>query len=183
MKGASRTEQRGEGSWRDDFCGSEAARAIHEACRMTNRTLILTVSNRAAMIPVWVSASVKVVGELLPAVHAMFDRGEWHQTEFPRNPQLTEGMTQDSLGAFKAFLPGELRAILERLEMHVLRCGGLGRLASLCGQATVERVLKDETHLEGFLDLCERFDAEILPNGPGTQQRAGLIAVAQPNDT
>jgi ubiquinone/menaquinone biosynthesis C-methylase UbiE len=162
------------------FCGSQAERAIREACRVTRQTLILTVSNRAAMIPVWVTASVKVVGELLPAVYAMFDHGEWHQEQFPQNPQLSEGMTQDYMGAFRAFLPDELRATLEQLGMRVLRCGGLGTLANLCGQATVERVLEDKTLLEPFLDLRERFDAKVLPNGPGTRQRAGLIAVAQP---
>jgi SAM-dependent methyltransferase len=162
------------------FCGSDAERAIREACRVTRRTLILTVSNRVAMIPVWLSASVKVAGGLLPALCAMFDQGEWHQTQFPQNPELSAGMTQDYMGAFKAFLPDELQAILERVGMRVLRCSGLGTLASLCGQATVERVLEDEALLEAFLDLCERFDAEILPNGPGTRQRAGLIAVAQP---
>jgi hypothetical protein len=89
-------------------------------------------------------------------------------------------MTQDYMGAFRAFLPDELRATLEQLGMRVLRCGGLGTLANLCGQATVERVLEDKTLLEPFLDLRERFDAKVLPNGPGTRQRAGLIAVAQP---
>jgi SAM-dependent methyltransferase len=165
------------------FCGPEAEQAIREACRVTKRTLILTVSNRAATIPFWVSASVKVAGELLPAVHAMVARGEWHQGQFPENPQLSAGMTQDYMGALKAFLPDELRAILERLGMRVVRCGGLGTLASLCGMATVERVLGDEALLEAFLDLCEHFDAKILPNGPGTRQRAGLIAVGQPQGT
>jgi SAM-dependent methyltransferase len=164
------------------FCGSEAQQAIREACRVTKGCLILTVSHRAAMIPVWLSASLKVTGEVLPAVHAMFDRGEWHQMQFPRNPQLSAGMTQDYMGAFKAFLPDELQETLEHLGMRVLRCGGLGTLAHLCRKATVEHVLEDETTLEVFLDLCERFDAEILPNGPGTRQRAGLIAVAQPTD-
>jgi hypothetical protein len=92
-------------------------------------------------------------------------------------------MTQDYMGAFKAFMPDELWLILERLGMRVLRCSGLGTLANLCGKKTVERVLEDETRLEAFLDLCERFDAEILPNGPGTRQRAGLLAVAEPADT
>lgn len=162
------------------FCGSEAERALGEVCRVTRRTLIVAVSNRVAQIPIWVAASVQVAGELLPAVHAMVGRGEWHQDQFSGNPQLSEGMTQDYMGAFKAFLPDELHEILESLRMHVVRCRALGTLANLCGQQSVERILDDEALLEDFLDLCERFDTEILPRGPGTRQRAGLIAVEKP---
>ena len=92
-------------------------------------------------------------------------------------------MTQDYFGAFKAYLPGELKEILERAGMRVLRIGGLGSLAYLCGQEAVERVSADEALLQTFLDFCERFDNEILPEGPGTRQRAGLIAVAEPQET
>ena len=63
--------------------------------------------------------------------------------------------------------------------MRVLRVGGLGSLANLCGKETVERVLKNEDLFQEFLDLCEYFDREILPHGPGTRQRSGMIAVAE----
>lgn len=164
------------------FCGSEASQAIHETCRVTKRTLILTASNRVAMVPVWVSVSVKAIGEVVPAVYAMFERGEWHQSQFLQNEQLSKGMTQDYMGAFKAFLPDELRSILKQQGMRVVRCGGLGTLARLCGKETVKQALEDKTLFKTFLDLCERFDTEILPEGPGTRQRAGLIAVAKPAD-
>ena len=39
-------------------------------------------------------------------------------------------------------------------------------------------MLKEETLFQEFLELCERFDREILPEGLGTR-RAGLIAVAE----
>jgi hypothetical protein len=64
--------------------------------------------------------------------------------------------------------------------MRVLRCGGLGSLALLCGGETIERVRGDKRLFEQFVELCERFDLEIMSEGPGTRQRAGLIAVAQP---
>ena len=35
---------------------------------------------------------------------------------------------------------------------------------------------------QDFVDLCERFDLEVLPDGPGSKQRAGLIAVAVPGE-
>jgi SAM-dependent methyltransferase len=161
------------------FCGSEAERALQESCRLTRRTLVVTVANRAAMVPIWAGASLAVAGRFPPAVYAMAERGEWHQEQFPENPLLAKGMTQDYMGAFKAFLPGELRGLLEAAGLRVLRVGGLGSLAFLCGQDTVERVLADEDLFEEFVDICERYDREILPGGPGTRQRAGLIAVAE----
>ena len=129
------------------FCGSLAEQALREACRVTRKTLILTVSHRAWMIPIWVSASVKVAGRLLPAVGAMFDRGEWHQDQFPENPLLSRGVTQNYFPGFRAFLPVELRTLLEEAGMRVLRCGGLGTLANFCGPEAVERVCQDEALL------------------------------------
>jgi len=162
------------------FCGSLADQTLREACRVTRETLILTVSHRAWMIPIWISASVKVAGRILPAVEAMFDRGEWHQEQFPDNPLLSKGVTQDYFPGFRAFQPGELRTLLEEAGMRVLRCGGLGTLANFCGPEAVEQVCLNEALFQDFVDLCERFDWEVLPDGPGTRQRAGLIAVAVP---
>ncbi len=164
------------------FCGSEAEQAILESCRVACKRLIVTVTNRALMIPVFCSASLQVSGGFMDGLFAMWERGEWHQDQLPDNALLSKGMTQDYCGALKAFLPGELRAILEQAGMRVLRCGGLGSLALLCGRETVETVQKDQHLFDQFLDLCERFDREILPNGPGTRQRAGLIAVAEPGE-
>jgi len=161
------------------FCGSEAERAIFESCRVTKKKLIITVSHRAWMVPVWLASSLEVAGRFLPAVYAMFEQGEWHQEQFPENPLLAKGATQDYFGAFKAFLPSEIRTLLEQAGMRVLRVGGLGSLANLCGEELIKRVRKDEALFQEFLELCERFDKEILPEGPGTRQRAGLIAVAE----
>jgi len=92
---------------------------------------------------------------------------------------MSKGVRQDYFGVFRAFSPRELRGILEEAGMNVVRIGGLGSLANFCGKGVVERVLADETLLDEFLDLCDRFDREILPGGPGTVQRAGLVAVAE----
>jgi hypothetical protein len=108
----------------------------------------------------------------------MTERGEWHQEEFPENASLAKGLTQDYLGAMKAFLPGELREILEGEGMKVLRCGGLGSLARMCGEQPLQNAMADEELFGKFLDLCEWYDRNILPHGPGTRLRAGLIAIA-----
>lgn len=162
------------------FCGSAAEKAILESCRLTRKTLIATVTNRALMITVLCAQGLQRTGHFVSALDAMWEHGEWHQDQFPDNPLLTKGMTQDYCGAIKAFLPCELRRILEGAGMRVLRCGGLGSLALLCGGETIERVRGDKRLFEQFVELCERFDLEIMSEGPGTRQRAGLIAVAQP---
>ena len=160
------------------FSGSEAERAVLESCRVTGAKLIIAVSHRAWMIPIWAEASLTVAEKILPAVYAMLDRGEWYQEEFPENAM----MSKRYFGTFRAFLPGELRGILEGAGLRVLRVGGLGSLANLCGKEAVGRALENEGLLQEFLDLCERFDREILPDGPGTRQRAGLIAVGERGD-
>jgi len=160
------------------FSGSKAIMAIQETCRVARRKVILTVSHQAQMAASWVGWSLARTGRIAPAAQAMIDRGEWHQDQFPGNEVLTAGLTQNYMGALKAFLPGELTGILEGEGMQVLRCGGLGSLAGLCDRETIIGVSKDGALLESFLDICERFDAKILPSGPGTRLRAGLIAVA-----
>jgi hypothetical protein len=141
--------------------------------------VILTVSHQAQMIAVWTNSSLAKTGELIAAVDAMTNHGEWHQEQFPDNKVLAEGVTQNYFGPLKAFLPNELRKILEGEGMRILRCGGIGSLAGLCDPQALLRAAGDSALLESFLSLCEQFDSQILPDGPGTRQRAGLIAVAQ----
>lgn len=163
------------------FSGSMAEAVILESCRVTRKKLLVTVSHRARLFPLVVLASLQVTGQLVPAVYTMLETGDWNQDQYPENPILTKGMTQDYMPSLKAFLPDDLRGILEHAGMQVIRCGGLGTLADFCKEETIKLLLekKDEKLFEDFLDLCERFDQEILPDGPGTWQRAGLIAVAE----
>jgi SAM-dependent methyltransferase len=164
------------------FSGSKAVRSIQETCRIAKSKVILTVSHQAQMTAAWVGSSLSRTGQLGPAVDAMIERGEWHQEQFPGNEVLAEGLTQNYLGSLKAFLPAELRTILEGAGMRVLRCGGIGSLAGLCDQGVLQRVTNDVVLMDSFLSVCQRFDMEILPEGPGTRQRAGLLAVAQHPD-
>ena len=162
------------------FCGAYAEQALAESCRVTKKVLMLSVSHKAWMVPVWVKSSLAETGRLVPAAWEMFCRGRWEQDQFPENALLARGATQDYFGVLRAFLPNELRSLLEANGMRLLRIGGLGSLANLCGPETVRQALQDEALLAEFLDVCERYDKEVLPEGPGTRQRAGLLAVAEP---
>jgi hypothetical protein len=126
-----------------------------------------------------VSSSLRVAGKFLPAIEPMMESGSWNQDQFPENKLLAQGITQDFFPPTKAFLPSELRTIIETSGMKILRLGGLGSLSGLCRPGTAQRILEQEPLLEEFLDLCERFDKEIMSDGPGTQERAGLIAAGK----
>jgi ubiquinone/menaquinone biosynthesis C-methylase UbiE len=165
------------------FCGSQALQALQESCRVCRRKLIVTVSHRAQMAAVLVNSSIKVLGHVGGAAKCMLEKGEWHQDQFAENTILSTGMAQNYMGPLRAFLPYELRQFLNEHGMKILRCGGLGSLAYFCGSESIEAVLKDEHQFQKFLDYCEYYDLEVLPDGPGTRQRAGLIAVAEVHGT
>ncbi len=162
------------------FAGGQYQRAIAEACRVTRKRLIVTVSQRAWMVVAWLQASLAVSGKILPGVYEMLEQGSWQQERHPENAAMSKGCTSDYFGAFQAFLRGDLRVLLEQAGMHVLDCRGLGSLANFVGEKALRRAMESEAVFEEFLDLCERFDEQMLPDGPGTSARAGLIAVASP---
>jgi ubiquinone/menaquinone biosynthesis C-methylase UbiE len=161
------------------FCGEAAEPAIQEACRVTKSKLIIAVTHRGRMIPRWIDTTIQGLDRFSKAVDEMVYHGRWHQAQYPENALLSKGATDDYLGAINAFLPKELKEILQQTGMQVLRCGGLGSLASQCHPETIQRIIEKKELLEKFLEICEYYDREVLEEGPGTRQRAGLIAVAQ----
>lgn len=162
------------------FSGAQAKTALNESCRVTGKTIIMTVFHRARMIQVVADASLKATGKLLPAVQEMINTGTWDQKQFPDNILLAKGCTQDYFGILKAFTPAELREILEGAGMHILRLGGFGTISEHTNKETLEKFENDKTLFNEFLDIAEQFDKEVFPEGKGTRNRCGLIAVAEP---
>lgn len=157
------------------FCGKDAKRSVKETCRISRKKLILTVSNKAWMIPAWVAATFPKFGKVVPAVKAMVEEGFWHYDQHPHNKKIVPGY----FGTLQAFLPSELAALINANGFKVKVCRGLGSLANLAGKDTVDAARKNRRAMEAFLDLCEDFDRNVMPCGPGTKQRAGLIAVGE----
>jgi SAM-dependent methyltransferase len=164
------------------FSGEEAGDALRESCRLARKKLIVTTSNRGRILSVWAEESIKALGRLVPNVYEMLERGRWEQEQFTENAALAKGCRQDRFGPFKSFLFDEVRAFLEKAGMRILRLTGLGSLSCLCSRETIDRVVADKRLLAEFVLLCERFDLEVLPYGPGSRARAGIIAVAEPAD-
>jgi ubiquinone/menaquinone biosynthesis C-methylase UbiE len=156
------------------FCGSAAEKAIAESCRVAKKTAILTVSNRAWMVPIWLSESINKLGRIVPAVYEMMQSGFWHKEQYPENDGLVSGY----IGTLKAFLPEEFRTAICRNGMKVVELRAIGSLANLSADA-LPKVLNDTQLLNAFVDLCEEYDTAVDSSGPGTKQRAGLLAVAQ----
>lgn len=161
------------------FCGAGAEQAIRESCRVAGRKVILSVSNRVLMAALWVQASLAETGTILPCAYEMMDKGIWRPDQFPENALLMKENTMNYFPPLKAFLVSELRMVLEGCGMHVLRCGGIGSLAGLAGPEVVKRARENVSIFAEFLDICECYDREIAPEGPGTRERAGLLAVAE----
>ncbi len=157
------------------FCGKDANKSIKETCRICRKKLIITASNKAWLIPVWVATTFPKFKKIVPAVKSMIKDGFWHYDQHPHNKQIVPGY----FGTLKAFLPSELAGLIKASGFNVQTCHGLGSLANLTGKDTVDFVKQNPRARETFLDLCEEFDKKIMPNGPGTKQRAGLIAIAK----
>jgi ubiquinone/menaquinone biosynthesis C-methylase UbiE len=160
-------------------CGSHAERAIFESARVAKKKLIITVAHKAWGTSLWLAASLASAGRFLPSVQEMLGKGQWHRDQFAENAILTKELPYRVL---KAFVPAELKKILEQAGMAVLRAGGLGSLHGLCQEKISEHVFEDESLYQQYLEICERFDKEILVDGPGTQNDTGLIAVAERAD-
>jgi ubiquinone/menaquinone biosynthesis C-methylase UbiE len=156
------------------FCGSAAERAIGETCRVALKKTIVAVSNTAWMIPVLLMDSVESAGHFIPAVYEIVEEGFWHRYQFPEN----ELIIKEYFGTLKSFLPNELKAQIETNGLIVSEVRAVGSLANLSAKV-VDKILKDPHLLEKFLNLCEDYDTRVDPMGPGTRQRAGLIAIAR----
>ncbi len=67
---------------------------------------------------------------------------------------------------------------IQGLGLRVVRCTGLGSLAGLIEQERVQAICASDTFDE-FIRYCERFDIELLPDGPGPRHER--VSLPWPN--
>ncbi len=159
------------------FSGREANRAIQESCRLARRTVLVTTSNRASLAAGWVGESL-AGGRMLPAVDSMFNEGWWDPDEFESNCVFVQGRPMNWIPPLRAYNRQELMDRLKANGFRVIRAGGLGSLANLLGCDRLAGLHDNDPLWRQFIAVCDRFDQEIMPDGPGTWERAGLIGVA-----
>ncbi len=159
------------------FAGKNANRSVDESCRVAGKRLIITASHRPNLVAGWADMSLATTGSLLPAVTSMFERGWWDQDEFESNSLLTRGFTTDWLPPLQAFMRKELADRVAADGLTVLRAGAVGSLANILPPERLVGLQDKPSLWQEFIQLCDRFDRELMPDGPGSWQRAGLMVV------
>lgn len=164
------------------FSGKDADKVIAESCRVTKNKLLVSVSNKACMIATWLNFSINQYDSITPAVYEMLENGYWDINQFDTNKEIGENFFP--IESFKAFSPEELKTKLEENKMEVRFSRSLGSLSHLYllhlyRQKPNELQSSNIDSSEEFIDLCEKFDIDVMPNGPGSFRRAGVIALAE----
>jgi SAM-dependent methyltransferase len=85
----------------------------------------------------------------------------------------------EPLEGVRGFTAADLRRAIEAEGLTVARAGGIGSLASLCGPEHLRALAAAAARFQAFLDRCEAFDRDVLPDGPGTPDDTGLLAIAE----
>ncbi len=163
------------------FSGNGYGRVISESCRVAKNKLLVSASNKGCMTATWLNYSMNLHNCITPSVMEMIKTGLWNKDQYEENKKISECFKVDS---FKAFTPDELKNDLEQNGVKVEFSRSIGSLTHLY-LLHLYRQLPGNSHSvtlsrnEDFIDLCERFDIEVMPNGPGSFRRAGVIALAK----
>lgn len=162
------------------FSGRNADAVLAEACRVGKR-LLLSVSSKSCMAATWLNYSLSKLGYIHPSVKAMMETGLFVRSDYPDGEALT------AIPELKAYDPQELSQALKSHGMQVLECRTIGSLTHLYllhlyrqnPPEKVHQLLNQQSQDPAFLELCDYYDRQVLPQGMGSFRRAGLFAAAE----
>ena len=164
------------------FSGSKANRVISEICRV-GKKIMLSVSSKSCMTATWLNYSMSKLNKIHPSVKDMMNTGYFNKANYEDADELTD------IEELKAYDADELRAVLEKCGMDVLECRSIGSLTHLYlmhlyrqyPYETVRRKMDEISNDPDFVELCDCFDKNVMPEGMGSFRRAGIFAVAAKN--
>ncbi|MBX7222783.1 MAG: class I SAM-dependent methyltransferase [Blastocatellia bacterium] len=159
--------------------GTGAEQVIFESCRVARRKVIFSAANHARMVSELAEVSINTTEKLLPSVFHLLQHGEWRVQQFQENALLAELFP---FLALKVFLPEDLGQLVKHAGFKIIRATALGTLAHLISPETRQRIEANPELLQQFLELCDNYDREIMPHGPGSPDDTGLIVVAERPD-
>lgn len=162
------------------FSGSDSQTVLSEACRV-GKKILLSVSNKSCMVATWLNYSLSKLGHIHPSVKDMMETGLFVRSDYPDGEKLT------AIPELKAYEPQELSQALKSNGMQVLECRTIGSLTHLYllhlyrqnPPEEVHQLLNQQSQDPAFLELCDYYDRQVMPQGMGSFRRAGLFAAAE----
>jgi len=114
-------------------------------------------------------------------VKQMMETGYFCKRDYEDADALTD------INELKAYGIDELRGVLQENGMRVLDCRSIGSLTHLYlmhlyrqhpAEIVREKINVISENVE-FLEMCDYFDRNVMPEGMGSFRRAGILAIAE----
>ena len=162
------------------FSGRNANKVISEICRV-GRKVMLSVSSKSCMTATWLNYSLTKLNRIHSSVKAMMTTGYFSKSDYEDADELT------SISELNAYDVAELRELLQDNGMHVMECRSIGSLTHLYLIHLYRQYPAEEVHdwinaISGdqeFLEICDYYDRNVMPEGMGSFRRAGILAIAE----
>lgn len=162
------------------FSGRNANKVISEICRVGKKAM-LSVSNKSCMTATWLNYSLSKLNRIHPSVWRMMETGCFCKDDYEDADALTD------INEFKAYSVDELKSVLRENGMSVPECRSIGSLTHLYlmhlyrqypAEIVHEKITAISDNAE-FLEMCDYFDRNVMPDGMGSFRRAGIFAIAE----
>lgn len=161
------------------FSGRNADKVLSEIIR-TGKRILVSASNKGCMSATWPNYSLSKGKGIHPSVRDMLEKGFFDKADYEDADELT------AIKELKAYTPKELREILEKSGLEVKECRSIGSLTHLYlmhlyrayPEAEVNKKINEISRDPEFIELCDYYDRFVMPEGPGSFRRAGVIAAA-----
>lgn len=161
------------------FSGRNADKVISEIIR-TGKKILISASNKGCMSATWLNYSISRKNAIHPSVRDMLEKGFFDKEDYEDAEELT------AIKELKAYTPKELRELLEDKGLEVRECRSVGSLTHLYlmhlyrafPESEVNKKINEISKDPEFIELCDYFDRYVMPEGPGSFRRAGVIAAA-----
>lgn len=157
----------------------EEKRALGELCRVTGKTLIVSVVNRLGQLPVALALEARFRKNFALSWKFLRD-GNWdHPPLFQAMEERVPFLARFLFPPLHAFLPEELVDGVEAFGLRVRRVVATGSLARLLPKRTLRTIMRNPKLYEEFLELSRFYDAQFEVLGVGSRVASGLLVVAQ----
>lgn len=162
------------------FSGRNANSVISEICRV-GKKVMLSVSSKSCMTATWLNYSLTKLNRIHPSVKKMMTTGYFSKSDYEDADALT------TISELKAYDVDELSKILRDNSMNVIECRSMGSLTHLYlmhlyrqnSAGDVHEKINEISTEKEFLEICDYYDKNVMPNGMGSFRRAGIFAIAE----